>query len=1041
MRRQTFLLLILLFATVVSCGRENSKSHRIDRFEILRREFSNPPVAFRSAPLWVWNDRVTPEKIDRDLADFKAHGIGGVFVHPRYGLITEYLSDEWFSLFAHTVQRAKELGMHVWIYDENSYPSGFAGGHVPAEMPDAYRKGQGLVLRKQTNLTADVLRNAALVLARQADSFLVVEPSTATIPPADTFYVFQKVRYRRSKWFAGYSYVDLLEKGVTEKFLDVTLSGYKRVAGSEFGHTVPGVFTDEPHIRAPRREAIRWTPSLFSRFRREMGYDLRPHLVSLFERVGNWRKVRHDYRAVLLHLFVERWGKVYSQTCERLHLIWTGHYWEHAWPNPDNGPDNMAMYAWHQMPAIDMLFNRFDEGVHAQFGNIRSVREVASVASQLGRARVLCETYGGGGWELTFQDQKRLGDWEFAHGINFLNQHLAFMSIKGDRKQDYPQSFSRHEPWWPYYRVLADYFARLSLVLSSGTNPNRVLVIEPTTTAWFYARPGRRTDRDLKNLGKRFQQFVNALAHHQVEFDLGSEAVLADHGCADGAQLRVGKKTYDLVVLPPGLENLESSTLHLLLRYVRAGGKLISFVGVPEYVDGQTSDKPKELVAEGWTEADSLDQSVLRTLLAQQGVLFGPTRGTFLFHQHRRLADGDVLFLVNSSLSEAASGAVTLPGRLAVQMDAVRGKIYAYPSTPEKDGRLRLAFELPPAGSLLLFVSTAADSVSAAPPPERATQETVLNSSAPTSVQRDSLNVLTLDYCDLQVDTLEKKGIYYYEAQKLIWQHHGYPDNPWSSSSQYRTAILDSAHFGPNSGFVATFPFEVTPGADVSGLLAVVERPHIWRVRVNGQNVQPLPGRFWVDPDFGVYPIGRFVRTGRNEIQIICRPMSIFAELEPVYVLGEFSLAPRQHGWAVAPAHPLALGAWKDQGMPFYSHSVTYTKRVELKAGARVRVRLGKWAGTVAVVRVNGHEAGVVGWPPYEVDVTRLVRPGLNDIQVVVVGSLKNVFGPHHLVKQRGIVAPPFFRRAPAMQPAGPAYDTLPYGLFEDFEVVQEKAS
>jgi len=37
-------------------------------------------------------------------------------------------------------------------------------------------------------------------------------------------------------------------------------------------------------------------------------------------------------------------------------LKFTGHYWEHEWPNMRPGGDNMAMYAWPQVPAIDMLF-------------------------------------------------------------------------------------------------------------------------------------------------------------------------------------------------------------------------------------------------------------------------------------------------------------------------------------------------------------------------------------------------------------------------------------------------------------------------------------------------------------------------------------------------------------------------------------------------------------------------------------------------------------------------------------------------------------
>ena len=74
-------------------------------------------------------------------------------------------------------------------------------------------------------------------------------------------------------------------------------------------------------------------------------------------------------------------------------------------------------YAWHQQPGIDMLFNQFDEvSPNARFGNIRSVKELSSVANQLGKQHT-SETYGGGGWELTFKDMKRLGDWQYVLGL------------------------------------------------------------------------------------------------------------------------------------------------------------------------------------------------------------------------------------------------------------------------------------------------------------------------------------------------------------------------------------------------------------------------------------------------------------------------------------------------------------------------------------------------------------------------------------------------------------------------------------------------
>jgi len=116
----------------------------LNSYSQLKEWFADPPSEYRSAPLWVWNDRITREGISFQLEEFKNAGIGGVFVHPRPGLITEYISEDWHQLFDFTVQKGKELGLKVWIYDENSYPSGFAGGHVPAQMPDSYQHGTGL---------------------------------------------------------------------------------------------------------------------------------------------------------------------------------------------------------------------------------------------------------------------------------------------------------------------------------------------------------------------------------------------------------------------------------------------------------------------------------------------------------------------------------------------------------------------------------------------------------------------------------------------------------------------------------------------------------------------------------------------------------------------------------------------------------------------------------------------------------------------------------------------------------------------------------
>lgn len=241
--------------------------------------FKRPPNQYRSAPLWVWNDDVTEEQIDRQLNDFKSGGMGGVFIHPRPGLITSYLSEEWFSLCKYTVKKGKELGMDVWLYDENSYPSGFAGGHVPAEMPESYNQGAGLTLQKVEKLPENA-NDFFLVLKQQNSKFIDVTDQLEDEKDKNgDYYLYEKQYYQNQAWHGGYSYVDLLYEGVTEKFIELTMTGYEKAIGSEFGKAVPGIFTDEPNISAPGD--VRWTPSLFKDFENRWGYDLKTNLPSL----------------------------------------------------------------------------------------------------------------------------------------------------------------------------------------------------------------------------------------------------------------------------------------------------------------------------------------------------------------------------------------------------------------------------------------------------------------------------------------------------------------------------------------------------------------------------------------------------------------------------------------------------------------------------------------------------------------------------------------------------------------------------------------
>ncbi len=999
-----------------------------ESYSTLLGQFQDPPPEFRPAPLWVWHDKVSTKKINRDLDDLKATGFGGVFIHPRYGLITEYLSDEWFRLVKETNERAKQLGLKTWIYDENSFPSGFAGGHVPAEMPKSYNQGQGFVMKRVSVIPKNISKYE-IVLSGSPSS----QDATGKVKPGDQgdFYLFDRVSYPHSKWHAGFTYVDLLVPGVTEKFIEVTMRGYQRVLGADFGTSVPGIFTDEPNIRPPLGQSIRWTPALFDEFRQRWGYELKTHLPSLFDEIGNWKRVRHDHYQLLLELFIRYWSKPWHEYTEQHNLKWTGHYWEHGWPNPVHGGDNMAMYAWHQMPGIDMLFNTMDQDA-IQFGNIRAVKELRSVANQMGRRRTLSETYGAAGWELRFEDMKRLGDWEYVLGVNFMNQHLTYMNLTGDRKHDFPQGICYQTPWWKHYTVLNDYFARLSVALSTGQQVNRILVLEPTSTAWMYYAPGKSNEK-LARIGDAFHAFLTDLEKHQIEYDLGCENIIADHGSIDGKSFLIKHGRYDLVVLPPYFENLNAPTYKLLKRYVDAGGRVLAFSDPPSFLDGVPNNGTRQLAQQtNWQRANAVstayDQLANRSFRVIQPTAI---RGTLL-HMRRSLQDGELLFLTNSSLTEHSVGTLSTRGTYVTRLDLFTGKPQPYPAE-SKSKRLKIQFDIPPAGSLLLFVN---NKPGLGTKPIASHASTRVLPAPPSTVSRLAPNMLTLDYCDIEVEDKKSEGLYYYSGGIKIWQAHGYKENPWVSSVQWKSDLINADHFGPDTGFEARYPFHVDKGVDMTSLRAIVERPGLWQVDINGHRIRATVDQWAIDKTFGVFDIGKHVKIGRNEITIIMHPMSILAELEPVYVIGNFNLKAQPHGWKLVKQTKMRPGSWKRQGLPFYPYDVAYTKTVTIPKCRRVVVRLDDWSGTVAEVRVNGRRAGIIGWKPYELDITRFAKEGTSQITVIVTGSFKNLLGPHHNVTRRGIVTPWSFKFAPQKQPPGDAYDLLDYGLFKDFSII-----
>lgn len=930
--------IVLVKLCLVCAGAHPSDSTTV------KRAFVDPPRQYASAPLWVWNDLLTEQQVRATMRDLAGQKVRQVFVHPRPGLMTPYLGNEWFKLWRIALDEAERLDMNVWIYDENSYPSGFAGGWVPELMPES--RGRGLRFRelkeqpKWEEKTLAVFRRTGNGVEDVTQQVKAGEKLTGS-----AFVVATVERAGNSPWHGGRCYVDLLYPGVTQKFLEVTMDAYQREIGRHFGKRVPGVFTDEPEITPAG--GWPWTDDLPQQFENRWGYSLLANLASLTQPVGDWRKVRHDYFATLLDLFIERWAKPYYDYCERRGLEFTGHYWDHEWPNCVGVPDNMAMSAWQQRPGIDILMNQYAEHTHAQFGNVRSCREVSSIANQLGRTRTLVELYGAGGWDLRFEDMKRIGDWLQVLGINTFSEHLSYVTIRGARKNDHPQSFSYHEPWWPGYHVMASYFSRISAALSQGEQINRILVLEPTTTAWMYQGNAPMLDQ----LGTKFFKFLMALEAGQIEYDLGCEDVLVRHGTVRGGKFWAGKRGYDVVVIPPGMENVKSQVADLGEEFLGVGGTIVCFGAPPSRVDGRESDRPGQGAGEaGWITAKAEDAvATLRRWNSEDAfrIRREDNDGGILFHMRRKIADGQLVFLVNTSIASPSAGLIDSKCKGIERWDPATGQTVPYVFTSTSAG-VSAEFNLPPCGSLLLFFSDKPVESALA----RVAKATEIAGSGSMEVRRMGPNVLKLDYVDITAGGETMSNVYYYAAAQFAFRKNGLDRNPWDSAVQFKDELI-SKRFPADSGFTAKYKFNIDCAVP-ENLALVIERPDLYTITCNGQLISAeldgpskvaarkaageamtaRPGadaayaaagqtvgfkNWWLDRSFGCIPIAKAAKRGENNVTLNARPFTLWHELEAAFVLGDFALKPAERGFVIT--SDTQIKAVKETNLPSHTNN------------------------------------------------------------------------------------------------------------------------
>jgi len=977
----------------------------------LREEFGSPGAAYRGAPFWSWNDRLDPAELARQVRDMRAHGMGGFFMHSRDGLETVYMGPEWLECIRETVRAAKVEGMGAWLYDEDRWPSGAAGGLVPARGGDAYR--QKVITVEEADRLPEALDDVLAVFVGRVDDGVLMGPRRIDpeTPPdlgeGETYLIFRREVSGPSEWFNEDAYADNLNPDAVAAFIDITYEAYAREIGEEFGKAVPGIFTDEPNIYAPQVRSglpsLPWTDGLPAFFRERRGYDLLDVVPWLFYDGEGQVKARHDYWHTITERFVEAYSKQLGEWCEAHNLAFTGHYLleNEMGRGIQRGGAIMPHYRYQHVPGIDMLTEQNHENL--------TIKQCTSVANQLGRKWVLSETYGCSSWEFTFEGQKWVGDWQYVMGVNLRCQHLALYSIRGCRKRDFPPAFSYQTTWWKYNKVVEDYFARVGRVTTEGQAVRDVLVLHPVATGWTMLGQSPESMARTNQYSERLNAFARALSATHYDWDFGDELIMADLARVAGDELVVGEAHYKLVVVPPDMRTMLPETLNLLEAFLKAGGTVVAVEPVPTMIAGEPDDRLQTL----WAHENAVviaDKSALQAALevhlprrVSVRTPEGQEAASVLYMQ-RRTEGGYAYFFVNNDRNTGYDLDISLQGvgRLE-EWDPLTGKIRALPAFV-RDGHMCFSAHLGPAGSAIYVVDEAAEPLPAAEEPVRDVRTFGQGIQAAymgpmCAYTRTDPNVLTLDMCSYRLrgaDWSEEMEVW--RAQNEARTTLGMRPNYYNGLPQrYKWALEEH----PEDGAPLDLRFSFTVDALPSGTVYLLLEDSQWfhTIRLNGHPVHKDVVGWYLDKAFHKIPLPE-LRVGENLLELSCAYTN-YMELEDCFLLGDFGVSPDRR-IVMEPAR-LHFGDWTGQGYLHYAGSIIYHgSLVYAPSGGRVRVFLGDYQATDVAVHVNGSVAGHIPWRSANgLDITEHLVPGHNDIGIEVVSSPRNMLGPLHLAPGR----------------------------------------
>jgi hypothetical protein len=692
--------------------------------------FRTPPREYGAIHWAIWGGELSRERIVQEFDTLAANGVFVVNLGPARGMNPKYLSPEHLALTKFAVEEASKRGMKVWLADEGSYPSGFAGGKISTDYPQLCM--QGIVA--DTRISVAPGQTISMPAPPDTLGALVASPAAGiseplnirngeikwTAPPEGRWkivlvrHVFRSSPTRCINRSDGtyskdslYSLIDYLNPEATRAFLKTTHEVYKELFGDEFGKTVLGFFGDEPDYTG----FIPWTPALLEKFREQKGYDLQSYLPLFFapKLTDEVRRAKADYWDVWSGIFRGSFFGVQADWCAKNNLEYLVHLnHEELMLNLSRGEDlirnegDFFRDMRHvQVPGIDNLSQLRPEMVNREdttYATNNNFPKLASSAAHLfGRPRAWTEQGGGLGVEGKFQL-----DYQLVRGMSApqIQGALGRGGFGGGNAAANPGPS-------PALPMLAWYTNRAGYLMSIGRPAAQVALYHPTNSMWL---GDEEADRSTTKLSKQ-------LLERQVDFDYIDEQALSSETLLDNGGFRnLSGQVYRAVIVPCSTV-ITRASLERLRKFAATGGKVIFAGRTPTMVVDKdflhAGDAPDLSFAVVEASGD-ITAAVIQALPKPDVALDRPCAP--IKYTHRNWPDADLYFFFNES-NERQARIAQLAGRGQAQVwDAGTGLIHPMRTAATATEGVRLLLVLEPYEAKFIVIGPLPPDVSAPEP-------------------------------------------------------------------------------------------------------------------------------------------------------------------------------------------------------------------------------------------------------------------------------------------------------------------------------------